>query len=106
MGMRRREVLKGPTIAPGGALLPDGAWSMFAQIEPPNVLALPLKPSDNDDAWMARLFGASGQRRNVKLNWCTPAPHRPWLSDLGEKPLDQGVTVAGWDVVTRWADRA
>jgi|ERR1700722_10084633 hypothetical protein len=105
MGMKRREVLKGLTIVSGGALPPDGPWSMFVQIEPPDVLALPLKPSD-DDAWMASLFGAPGQRRNVKLNWCTPAPHRLWLSDLSEKPLYQEVTVAGWDVVTRRADRA
>jgi Glycosyl hydrolases family 38 C-terminal beta sandwich domain len=106
MGMRRREVLKGFTIEARGALLPDGAWSMFAQIEPPDVLALALKPSDDDDAWMARLFGASGQQRNVKLNWCTPAPHRVWLSDLSEQPLDQEVTLAAWDAVTSRAGRA
>lgn len=90
MGIKRREVLQGSTILPGGALLPDGAWSIFAQIEPSDVLALPLKPSD-DDAWMTSLFGASGQRRNMKLNWCTPAPHSLWLSDLSEKTLYQEV---------------
>ena len=39
MGMKRREVLKGLTIAAGGALLPQTAWSMFAQ--QPNAAAIP-----------------------------------------------------------------
>ena len=106
MGMRRGEVLMGLAITAGAALLPDGAWSMFAQIEPPDVPAVALKPSDDGDAWMVRLFGASGQQRNVKLNWYKPASHRAWLSDLSEKPLDQEVTVAGWGVMTLQADRA
>ena len=66
------------------------AVSELARLVPSDVLALPLKPSD-DDAWMTSLFGASGQRRNMKLNWCTPAPHSLWLSDLSEKTLDQEV---------------
>jgi alpha-mannosidase len=46
MRMRRREVLKGLTIAAGGAMLPNAAWSMFAQQQnagaiPP--LALPIR---------------------------------------------------------------
>jgi alpha-mannosidase len=41
--MKRREVLKGLTIAAGGALVPNAARSMFAQ--QPNVAAIPLLAS-------------------------------------------------------------
>ena len=77
------------------------------QIEPPDVLALALKPSDDGHAWILRLFGASGEQRKAKLRWSAPKAPQVWLSDLSEKPLkalDGEITVAGWDLVTVRAD--
>lgn len=78
------------------------------QIEPSDVLALALKPSEDGNAWIVRLFGASGKERKARLRWSVPTSPRLWLSDLSEKPiqpLDQEITVAGWDLVTVRADR-
>lgn len=87
---------------------PNPPYAPLLQIEPSDVLALVLKPTDDGDAWIVRLFGASGEERKAKLNWSTPVPPRLWLSDLSEKPIkpvDQEITVAGWDLVTLRADR-
>jgi alpha-mannosidase len=77
------------------------------QIEPRDVLALTLKPSDDGHAWIVRLFGASGEQRKATLRWSAPTPPRLWLSDLSEKPLkalDGEIPVPAWDLVTLRAD--
>jgi len=78
------------------------------QIEPPDVIALALKPSDDGAAWIVRLFGASGQERKATLRWSLPAQPRLWLSDLSERevePVQGEIAVPGWDLVTLRADR-
>lgn len=73
------------------------------QIEPPNVLALTLKSSNDGRAWIVRLFGASGEDRKAQLHWSPPVYRRIWRSDLSERaiePLAGEIPVAGWDVVT------
>jgi len=42
------------------------------QIEPPDVLALALKPSEDGNAWIVRLFGASGEDRTANCAGLTP----------------------------------
>ena len=77
-------------------------------VEPPDVLATSLKPSEDGRAWILRLFGASGVERKVKLHWSTPTSPQLWLSDLSERPiepLDGEIKVAGWDLVTLRAAR-
>jgi len=74
------------------------------RIEPSDVLALALKPSDDGAAWMVRLFGASGEDKRAKLSWSAKnAPHM-WISDTTERAIEpvegDAVAVAGWDVVT------
>jgi alpha-mannosidase len=86
----------------------DAPAEPLLQVEPADVLALTLKPSDDGNAWIVRLFGASGEDRTAKLHWSTPAPPRLWLSDLSEKPihpLEPEIPVAGWGLVTVRADR-
>ena len=81
----------------------------LVRIEPADVLAVALKPSDDGDALILRLFGASGEDRNARLHWSSGVPPRISLSDLGEgaiRPLEQEFPVAAWDVVTVRADRA
>lgn len=78
------------------------------RIEPADVLALALKPSDDGRGLIVRLFGASGEDRNAQLHWSEPAHRRIWLSDLSEVPIKaigQEIPVAGWDLVTLRAER-
>jgi len=78
------------------------------QIEPSDVLALTLKRSNDDNAWIIRLFGASGEERKARLHWSTRPPSQLWLSDLSEKPIEplkEEIRVSGWGLVTVRADR-
>lgn len=71
------------------------------------VLAIALKPADDGNGQIVRLFGASGKTQNVKLRWSEPAPRQVWLSDTSEKrrqPVDNAVEVPGWGVVTLRAE--
>jgi hypothetical protein len=77
------------------------------RIEPEDVLALTLKPSDEGNAIIVRLFGASGEDRHAQLHWASPSASRIWLSDLSEKPikpLTGEIPVAGWEIVTLRAE--
>ncbi len=72
------------------------------QIEPADVLAIALKPSEDGKARIIRLFGASGETRTATLHWSSP-PQHVWQSDISERPirlLRGEVPVAGWDLVT------
>jgi len=78
----------------------------LVQIEPSDVLAIALKPSDDGKAYILRLFGASGEDQKARLNWST-RPSQVWLSDTAEskiEPLQGEITVRGWDLVTVRAD--
>lgn len=79
------------------------ASSPLLQVEPSDVLVTTLKPADDGKAWIIRLFGASGQDRQVKLVWSSPQPKAVSLSDLSEKPgaaAGDSITVSGWGLVT------
>lgn len=81
----------------------------LVRIDPADVLALALKPSDDGKAWIVRLFGASGQARRATLSWASPAIGATWLSDLAEQPLHllQGeIPVDGFELVTLRVERS
>ena len=88
----------------------DGApVGSLVQIEPADVLALSLKPSDDGKATILRLFGASGQDRVAHLRWTATAKPKLWLSNTAEdrlKPLAGEIAVASLDVVTVRAEFA
>lgn len=75
-------------------------------IEPSDVVALTFKPSEDQKAWIVRLFGASGQDRKARLRWAKNGAGnspRVWLGDLQEqplKPVGDEVDVAALDLVT------
>ena len=72
-------------------------------IEPDDVIATTLKPSDDGKALILRLFAAGGKPANVKLLWNNPAPAQIYLSDTSEKPLkkiDGTITIPAWGVAT------
>jgi hypothetical protein len=73
------------------------------QLSSDDVVVETLKPSDDGQAWIVRLFGAAGKEAGVSLSWAAPAPRQLWLSGTGEQPLqklDGTVTVPAWGLVT------
>jgi alpha-mannosidase len=79
----------------------------FLRVEPDDVLVTALKPSDDGNAWIVRLFGASGEDRKAKFVW-PEKPRRVWLSETNEKaiePAGETILVPGWDLVTLRIDR-
>jgi hypothetical protein len=73
-----------------------------------NVLITALKPSDDGQAWIVHLYGASGTAVKVGLSWSRPGPKRIWWSDTSERPLREVgglVDVPAWGVVTLRAER-
>ena len=73
------------------------------KIEPADVLAITLKPSEDRSAWIVRLFGASGESRTAKLDWGAATSVNSWISNLAEeklRPANDPVQVDGWDLVT------
>ncbi len=75
----------------------------FLKIEPADVLAITLKPSEDRSAWIVRLFGASGESRTAKLDWGAATSVKSWISNLAEeklRPADDPIQVDGWDLVT------
>ncbi len=71
------------------------------KIEPADVLAITLKPSEDRSAWIVRLFGASGESRTAKLDWGATSV-KSWISNLAEeklRPADDPIQVDGWELV-------
>ncbi|WP_446743242.1 glycoside hydrolase family 38 N-terminal domain-containing protein [Silvibacterium acidisoli] len=78
------------------------------RVEPEDVLAFTLKPSDDGKAWIVRLFGASGKSREAHLNWAPRMAGKAWYSNLAEEQLEPApanIPVAGWELITLRVDR-
>jgi alpha-mannosidase len=81
----------------------------LVRVEPADVLVTALKLSDDGEAWIIRLFGASGENRQAKLIWPYAQPESLWLSDLSEKTLTRisgAVPIPAWSLVTLRAAKA
>jgi hypothetical protein len=79
------------------------------KIESPGVLVTALKPSEDGNAYILRLFGVSGKPEKAKIRWANPKPKSVWLSDLTEAPrakVTSEVTVPAYGIVTLRAERA
>jgi len=95
-----------PLLAIAATSTPPSATPLV-RIEPPGVLALAVKPSDDGQATIVRLFGASGKAEQARLTWAT-APKQVWLSDTSEKalqPAAAAINVPAWGVVTVRAEK-
>ncbi len=62
------------------------------QVAPDNVLVLGLKPSDDGQALIIRLFEAAGQPASATLQWGDHQPKTVFISDTSERP---GKTIEG-----------
>jgi alpha-mannosidase len=78
------------------------------RVEPNDVLVIALKPSEDEKAWIVRLFGASGEARSAKLTWSIPTMGKMFQSNLAEEelsPMSADVIVAAWELVTLRVNR-
>jgi alpha-mannosidase len=81
----------------------------FLSVEPEDVLITAMKRSDDGKACIVRLFGASGQNRQVKLKWSGRQLKALWRSDLSEhpsEPIHGALNVGGWELLTIRAEFA
>jgi len=88
---------RGPAPAGGSRLV----------VEPADVVVIGLEPLDGGSALLVRLYGASGQDRQVRLSWSQPAPRALHLSDTSGKAgakVEGPILVPGYDVVTLRAE--
>jgi alpha-mannosidase len=73
------------------------------RIDQEDVILQECKRSADGSAWIARLFGASGEPRRANLTWTDNTPIEVWRSDLREQPLERlgtQVDVPAWELVT------
>jgi hypothetical protein len=79
------------------------------QVTPDSVVITAFKPSDDQRAWIVRLFGAGGKDARARLRWSAPVPRSVHFSDLSERPLQparQPIEVPAWGIVTLRAELA
>jgi hypothetical protein len=60
------------------------------RIEPADVIATALKPSDDGKALILRLWAAGDKPANADVTWFAPIPKTVWLSDASEHPAYWG----------------
>ncbi len=72
-------------VTPGRGTAPK--TTSLVSIEPADVMAIALKPSDDGKAFILRLYGTGNQVANAKITWPNHASAKMWLSDTSEKPL-------------------
>lgn len=68
-----------------------------------DVLITGLKPADEGNAWILRLYGASGKDKTVSFDWGERRPKTVFLSDTSEaagKPIKRSVHIPGYGLVT------
>lgn len=76
------------------------------RIEPPGVVVIALKPSDDGKALIVRLFGASGKAEQAKLSWSV-TPKQVTLSNTAEEAgqaVGKTIDVPAWGVTTLRAE--
>ncbi len=100
-------------IAAGQPLLPVAAHGnhppggQFDQISGQDVLLTGLKPSDDGQALILRLWNAAGRDARVDIARNGDAPRRLWLSDVSERPIEKiagPVNVPAWGLVSILAE--
>ncbi len=73
------------------------------RLQPEDVIATILKPSQDGKAWVLRLFNPTQKRHEVTLNWSDPAPRRVFLSNLAEERcalLEEKIEMAPYQIAT------
>ena len=96
-------------IAAGQPLLPVAARGkeplgvQFAELPGPDVLLTGLKPSDDGQALLFRLWNAAGRDTQVNIARNGAAQQSLWLSDVSERPVEKAagpMSVPAWGLVS------
>lgn len=104
-GMERSCPLLAVPAPASGAL-----GGMYYAVGPEGVIATVLKPSEDGEAVIVRLFNASGRKQKAGAGG-NPMLHvqpRLWLSNLNEEPvkeLHDGIELVPWESVTLRVER-
>ena len=82
-----------PLLAlPARGLVPD--MRSLLNVAPADVLVTALKPSDDGQALIIRLFNTGAEAAEAKLSWGRKEPRRFWVSDTSERPIQRLSTSA------------
>lgn len=68
-----------------------------------HIIVAGLKPSDDGQGLILRLFNVSGKAETASLEWASPAPSKMWLSNLSEKKvklLARNLELSPWEFIT------
>jgi len=66
------------------------------------VIITALKPSEDCQAWIVRLFNAGGKPAKAVLNWSKP-PETVWISNFTEQEISKAsgtIELAAYEIVT------
>ncbi len=77
------------------------------RVESPGVQVTAFKPSQDGQAFIVRLFGASGKAEQAKLTFSASPKRTLWLSDNSEKPKEKVkglIAVPAYGIVTLRAE--
>jgi len=100
-------------IAAGQPLLPIAAREGQAmaspplELSPPDILVSGLKPSDDGQGLILRLWNASARDTRADITGHEAAPWKIWRSDISERPLEAlagPVSMPPWGVVSLRAE--
>ena len=81
----------------------------FLTVQPEGVIVTSLAPTANGEAWVVRLFGASGRPERIRLTWGNGVPARVWRSNLDQEavePVTGSLEVLPFEMVTLRIERA
>jgi hypothetical protein len=93
------ELTQPPLVLPARGDAPR--FSPLASVSGAQVTA--LKPSEDGQARIIRLFNPTAQATTARFNWNKPEPKTVWLSDASERPLRPltvPMEVPAWGIVT------
>jgi alpha-mannosidase len=59
----------------------------FLELDTPDVIVASMKPSEDGQAFIVRLFGAGDRPAKAALRWAQTEPQKTWISNLAEERL-------------------
>jgi hypothetical protein len=101
-GMERSQ----PLLA-AAALGPAPSGRSLLELSSPDVVVASIKPSNDGQGTIVRLFGAAGRPALVSVRWDETPRRHLWLSNLGEEktaPVSGAVYVPAYGLVTLRAE--
>jgi alpha-mannosidase len=81
----------------------QNAQKSLLNISPAAVVVSALKPADDGDGLVIRLFNASEKPETATLSWAEPGPDQTWLSNFAEEkvnPINGPIDMAPFEIVT------